>query len=68
LTRMHCVIYTAGMPRDMKKLSEAASMMGKIGGPRGGRARAQKLSAERRKEIARKAAEARWVKAKKRAD
>jgi hypothetical protein len=52
----------------MKKLSEAASMMGKIGGPRGGRARAQKLSAERRKEIARKAAEARWVKAKKRAD
>jgi len=35
------------------------------GGRRGGKARAAALSAERRREIARKAARARWRKAKK---
>ncbi len=34
-------------------------------GKQGGKARAQKLSKEERAEIARKAAQARWVKAKK---
>jgi hypothetical protein len=38
----------------------AAVMLGRLGGLKGGRARALKLSAEERKEIARKAAEARW--------
>jgi len=38
---------------------------GKAGGPKGGRARAEKLTPERRREIARKAALARWRKAKK---
>ena len=35
---------------------------GKLGGSKGGRLRAAKLSPERRSEIARKAAEARWQK------
>ena len=35
---------------------------GKLGGAKGGRLRAEKLSPERRAEIARKAAEARWQK------
>jgi hypothetical protein len=58
------------MAKDRKALSEAAAILGriggkiggKIGGPKGGRARAKKLSAARRKEIARKAAQARWSK------
>jgi len=54
------------MAENSKTLSEAAAILGriggKIGGPKGGRARAKKLSAERRKEIARKAAQARWGK------
>jgi hypothetical protein len=33
---------------------------GKLGGAKGGKLRAEKLSPERRAEIARKAAEARW--------
>jgi hypothetical protein len=53
--------------KNPKTLSEAAALLGriggKIGGPKGGRARAKKLSAERRKEIARKSAQARWARA-----
>lgn len=37
-----------------------AAALGRLGGQKGGPARALKLSAERRQEIARKAAEARW--------
>jgi hypothetical protein len=40
----------------------AAVALGKLGGRKGGKARAEKLSPERRKEIAKKAAEARWAK------
>jgi len=36
--------------------------LGRLGGKKGGRARADKLSPEQRKEIARKAARARWGK------
>jgi hypothetical protein len=39
--------------------------MGSLGGRLGGKARADKLSPERRREIARKAVEARWAKHKK---
>lgn len=42
-----------------KKLSEAARALGRRGGLKGGPARAKKLSAERRSEIARKAGLAR---------
>jgi hypothetical protein len=38
----------------------AAVAMGKLGGAKGGKARAEKLSAQRRKAIARKAAQTRW--------
>jgi hypothetical protein len=38
----------------------AAVALGRLGGQRGGRARAEKLSPEQRKEIARAAAVARW--------
>lgn len=38
----------------------AAVALGKLGGAKGGTARAERLSPERRQEIARKAAAARW--------
>ena len=40
----------------------AAVMLGRLGGVKGGKARAASLSARRRKEIARKAALKRWKK------
>lgn len=42
-----------------------AVALGRLGGGKGGKARALKLTAEQRSEIARKAALARWEKAKK---
>ena len=38
----------------------AAVALGRLGGLKGGRVRAEKLSPEKRKEIAKKAAQARW--------
>lgn len=38
----------------------SAVALGRLGGLKGGKARAEKLSAERRKEIAQKAANKRW--------
>ena len=38
----------------------AAVLLGRLGGLKGGKARAAKLSAEQRKEIAKKAANVRW--------
>jgi len=40
--------------------SQAASILGKLGGSKGGKMRASKLSAERRREIASMAAASRW--------
>jgi hypothetical protein len=40
----------------------AAVALGKLGASKGGKARAEKLSDERKSEIARKAANARWAK------
>ena len=37
-----------------------AVALGRLGGQKGGKARAKKLTAEQRREIARRAAEARW--------
>ena len=45
-----------------KDKDPAAVSLGRRGGRKGGPARARKLSPERRREIARKAAEARWAK------
>lgn len=41
--------------------NRAAQELGRLGGLKGGRARAAKLTAEQRSAIARKAAESRWV-------
>jgi len=46
-------------------VSEYLSRIGRKGGLKGGKARAEKLSAKRRRRIAKKAAEARWESAKK---
>ena len=42
--------------------NEAAVALGRLGGLKGGKARADSLTPERRKEIAKKAAEKRWGK------
>ena len=44
------------------KIRSAAKTLSKLGAKKGGYARAAKLSPERRKEISRKALEARWGK------
>lgn len=48
--------------QDEPKKNEAAVALGRLGGLKGGKARAAKLSPARRREIARKAAAARWKK------
>lgn len=45
-----------------KEKNAAAVALGRLGGLRGGDARAKALSAKRRKEIAKKAAAKRWAK------
>jgi len=47
-----------------KKKNPAAVALGRLGGLKGGPARAKKLSAKRRSELARKAVMARWNKMK----
>jgi hypothetical protein len=49
-------------PARPKKKNPAAVALGKLGGAKGGKARAAKLSPERRKAIAQRAARARWAK------
>lgn len=41
--------------------NQAAVELGRLGGLKGGKARAQKLTAKKRSQIAKKAAEARWA-------
>lgn len=45
---------------DKVEKNQAAVALGRLGGLKGGKARADSLTAERRKEIAKKAAEKRW--------
>lgn len=45
---------------DTPQKNPAAVALGRLGGLKGGKARAEKLSAKKRKAIAKKAAEARW--------
>ena len=49
-------------PAEAPKKNPAAQALGRLGGLRGGKARALKLTPEQRKETAQKAAEARWGK------
>jgi hypothetical protein len=44
-----------------RKKNPAAVALGRLGGMKGGKARADKLSPQERKEIAQKAAKARWA-------
>ena len=46
--------------KPIKEKNPAAVALGRLGGLKGGKARAEKLSAKKRKEIAKKAAQARW--------
>ncbi len=48
-------------PLDTEGKNPNAVALGRLGGKKGGKARAAKLTAEQRSEIARKAARARWV-------
>ena len=50
-----------------KKKNPNAVALGKLGGSKGGKIRAAKLTAEERSEIARKAVLARWAKAREKA-
>jgi hypothetical protein len=47
---------------DKPTKNQAAVELGRLGGLKGGKARAESLSAKRRKDIAKKAAQARWKK------
>jgi hypothetical protein len=46
----------------LKTKNEAAVALGRLGGLKGGKARAEKLSDDQRREIASNAARARWAK------
>ncbi len=61
LAKMIVDISTGGIDEQVPELSVKARA-GKLGGLIGGRARADSLTPERRKEIAKKAAEKRWQK------
>jgi hypothetical protein len=47
-------------PEQEKEKNPAAVALGKLGGAKGGHARAAKMTSEERREAARKAARARW--------
>lgn len=55
---------TGQMPKEQPEPVEESPRvtMGRVGGLKGGKARAEKLTPERRKEIAAKAAKKRWLK------
>ena len=48
-------------PLALPEKNPAAVALGKLGGLKGGKARAEKLSAQERTDIAKKAAQARWT-------
>lgn len=56
------VVPDAEPPKAEKEKNPAAVALGKLGGKKGGLARAAKLSSKRRKEIAKNAAISRWSK------
>lgn len=57
------ILETEGKPDSISNGKNlAAVMLGRLGGLKGGKARAESLSPEKRKAIAKKAAETRWAK------
>jgi len=49
-------------PEEHPTKNKAAQELGRLGGLKGGKARAEKMTPEQRSEIAKKAAQARWKK------
>ena len=58
------IVEAVADPAFKAEKNPAAVALGRLGGLKGGKARAEKLSAKRRREIARKAIAARWAKRK----
>lgn len=58
LIASHIIAKITTVPKPKK--NPAAVALGRLGGLKGGKSRAEKLSAKKRKEIAQKAAKARW--------
>ena len=55
---------STGQPPKPKEKNAAAVALGRLGGLKGGKARADSLTAEQRREIAQRAARQRWAKEK----
>ena len=58
---MRVVVESIGEPLTNREKDPAAVALGRRGGLKGGKVRAERLSPERLSEIARKAAEKRWA-------
>jgi hypothetical protein len=56
----HVIEQTEGKPAAKPEKNPAAVALGRLGGLKGGKARAEKLSPRKRAAIAKKAADARW--------
>jgi hypothetical protein len=61
---LRVVEISTGEPLKPKEKNAAAVALGRLGGLKGGKGRADKLSDDRKHEIAQQAAKARWAKAK----
>ena len=61
---LRVVEISTGQPLKPKEKNEAAVALGRLGGLKGGHARAEALSSEQKREIAQRAAKQRWAKAK----
>jgi len=61
---LRVVEISTGQPLKPREKNAAAVALGRLGGLKGGRARAAKLSEEQKKAIAQKAGKARWAKVK----
>jgi hypothetical protein len=62
---LRVVEISTGAPLKPKEKNPAAVALGKLGGRKGGNARAAKLTEEERRAIAQKAGRARWAKGEK---
>lgn len=61
---LRIVEISTGQPLRPKEKNAAAVALGKMGGMKGGKARAAKLTSDEKSEIAQRAAKARWAKEK----
>jgi hypothetical protein len=61
---LRVVEISTGTPLKPKEKNPAAVALGRLGGLKGGKGRAESMTAERRREIAQRAAKERWAKGK----